>query len=162
MLEPIIIDYFDTFRVLGDQLPKLNSFEVRRSCLKMNVLEWSNNTMDISDVQVFTELNVFFAKYRQKLKELGLASTEKQPIIPQECVDVIHKLLKHLTFLMMLPDDHPTYLYHLQQIPVDYQHQYHYLVLYGAIYVVISHLNTEKMEVDGIRKDQMLSQIGNN
>ena len=161
MLEPILIDYFDTLRVLGDQLPKLNSFEVRRSSLKMKILEWSNDTMDISDVQVFTELNVFFAKYRQKLKELGLASTDKQPRIPQESVDVIHKFLKHLTNLMMLPDDHPTYLYHLQQIPTDHQHSYHYLALHGAVYVVLSHLNTERRgEFDSLRKDQVLLQTG--
>ena len=156
-LEVILIDFFQSMRTSGDSLPKINSFETKRSHLKMKIKTMTNNMVDISDANVFPALNAFVVQYKQTLKLLGYAQTDHHAPMPTDAVAVIEKLLRNLTFLMSLPATHPNYKRHVEALPEDWRNAYHYLSLYGAIFVFLSRMQDKKQEnTPFVKKSEMI------
>ena len=106
----------------------------------MQIKKMTNNMVDISDSNIFPALNAFFVQYKQTLKLLGYATTEHHAPMPTDAVAVIEKLLRNLSFLMSLPATHPNYKRHVEALPDDWRNSYHYLALYGAIFVFLSRI----------------------
>ena len=156
-LEVVLIDFFQSMRTSGDSLPKINSFETKRSHLKMKIKSMTNNMVDISDANVFPALNAFIVQYKQTLKLLGYAQIDHHAPMPTDAVAVIEKLLRNLTFLMSLPASHANYKRHVEALPEDWRNAYHYLALYGAIFVFLSRMQDKKQEnTPFVKKSEMI------
>ena len=93
-LEPMLIDYFQNMRSSGNALPKIMTFEARKSHLKMEIKKLTNNGLDISDNSTFPNFNHFVTQYKQTLKLLGYASVDHHAPMPQDAIAVIEKLLR--------------------------------------------------------------------
>ena len=137
ILQPLLIEYFSTYRLDNNELPKKATLMVTRSHIKMMIKKASQGRVDINDSAVFSDFDLFWKGLIKKLKREGKADKNHHDCISQSELKQIYHLLGILTDIIELDENDPGYEEALNEIPEDWREKYNHLVLFGAIFVFI-------------------------
>ena len=142
-VENQLIRYFSTLRKKNGELPKTNTFEGAKSRVKTMILDVTKGAVDISRASVFPKLSKFFKGNTKKLKGAGKRDTDSYESLTDHEMERIYKILGTLLNLMELDRNDPTFEENLNVLPEKFCEDYHYLAMYGAIFIVIFFVSTE-------------------
>ena len=136
ILEDMLVEFFETFRLNDDRLPSRSTLNSYRSHIKGFVLRITKNKLNIGDAITFPTFSRLWKAKLLELKRNGRGDTKHNMPIPDEVMDKIYRLLSILTKLMEA-NDCPSFEALIQQLPLEYQNDFHKLVLSGAIMIFI-------------------------
>lgn len=139
-LQPLLIEYFSTYRLDNNELPKMSTLDATRSHVKMMIKKMSK--LDINDSAIFCDFDRFWKGLRKRLKQEGKADIAHNEVIADSQFERIYQLLGILTDIMELDEEDEGYETALLEIPEEYREKYHYLVMYGAIVIFILQVST--------------------
>ena len=156
-LQELLIKYFQSFRVGNNEIPKRGSMECNRSHLKMSIKEYTQSHIDICDRIRFPKFTGFWITY---CKALG--KTDHRPPIQKDHLKKLYELLSILQNLMELNENDEMFEATLMKLPIEWQTKYHYLVMYGAIMILVFQFTRRGEEgLENLTKHQVLRLIDN-
>ena len=141
VLEELLIEYFDTYRLNNGDLPSGSSLESTKSHIKMRLLKDSNGKIDISNQNVFPRFHRLWKGQLKLLKKNGRLDKNHNQPIPDAIMLKLNELLVVLTNLLQMKEGDPNFQANLNMLPSTWQNNYHRLANYGAIFVVVLHVS---------------------
>ena len=142
-------------------MPSMATCEAFKSHLKRTIFELTRGNLDLSNSAKFPQFQAFYADFSKRIKN---AEKREEPLdkeILKSDIDQIENLLIVLQDLMCETDkSSENYQNLLLKLPIDYANEYHYLIQWSAVYVILSH-NTRKSKghVDSLKTSHFVKQI---
>ena len=132
-LEDIILDFFVTLRVgKKEDLPKRNTVEVYKSFIKGIVKKKTG--WDLTEATDFPRFAAFYKGFLKKLKSEGKGDTCHNDEIPKETLEKIFVFLKDVQGILEADGDITDLIE--SNIPKEHRKTFHYLVEYGAFFLI--------------------------
>ena len=137
ILEDILIQFFETYRLNDDRLPSISTLAMMKSNVKGFIKRITKNKFDIDCSATFPEFSRLWKAKKLELKQNGRGDVRHNQPIPQPVREKIYRLLAILTKLMETNETDPAFQSLLDQLPSSYHENYHKLVLAGAMFTFI-------------------------
>ena len=137
-IEQHLVDFFSGLRTEQGELPKRNYFDSIKSSIKCVIQNESQSRLDISSQVQFSELHQVFKGFYKMLKQDGKADTSHHGEIPAHSLQQIQALFKGV-YDTMIARGTPEYEEKLSTLPAEYHKNFHYLLQYAAVYIVITY-----------------------
>ena len=137
LLENLLIEFFDTYRLNDDRLPSRSTLDQTKSNIKGYIKRVTRNKLDISDEASFPNFTRLLKAKIAELKRNGRGDRNHTQPIPDSVLEKVFQLLKVLTQLMQTDESRPFFDELLEELHPDYRENYNKLVLHGAIFVFI-------------------------
>ena len=144
-LEKLLIKYFGTLRVkTTKELPKRNTLDTARSHVRMLILGYTKNKVDISSKITFAQYEKYMSGLCTKVKRAGRGDTTSHEPLTDYEMERIFRVLGALSNLMELDNKDESYYENLHVLPEKFREDYHYLTMYGAMFIIIYYVSNLK------------------
>ena len=120
-IEPLLIQYFASYRVKNNELPKRNTIEGAKSFVKTMILNRSQSKINISNESQFPKFNRAWKGILLKLKKNGKLDTTHHDTLTDDELEKMYNLLEVLFNLMKLNKNDKDFNYYHSKIPKEYQ-----------------------------------------
>lgn len=137
MMEEMLIEFFDTYRLNNDKLPSRSTLDVTKSHLGGMIKRVTKNQFDIKNEVMFPQFARLWKAKVLELKRNGRGDKKHVPPIPDNVLAKIFEFLTVLTKLMEVDETDPSYEELIAKLPSSYRENYSKLVLHGAIFVFV-------------------------
>ena len=142
ILEDILIQFFDTYRLNDDRLPSKSTLDVLKSHVKGFLKRMTKNKFDINCSATFPKFSRLWKAKVIELKQNGRGDVRHNQPLPKPVREKIYHLLALLTKLMETDETDPSFQSLLDQLPSSYRENYHKLVLHGAMFTFILNVSS--------------------
>ena len=142
IMEDILIQYFDTYRLNDGQLPSKSTLDMMKSHVKGFIKRITKNKFDINCSATFPKFSRLWKAKILELKQNGRGDVRHNQPIPQPVREKIYRLLALLTKLMEKDETDPSYQSLVDQLPSSYRENYHKLVLHGAMFTFLLNVSS--------------------